>query len=39
MAAPALVTLNPAFLLKQPQAKAMAWADMLALAARLGATD
>ena len=42
VSAPALVTLNPAFLLKQPQAKAMAWADMLALAGRFAlvlATD
>ena len=39
VSAPTLVTLNPAFLLKQPQAKALAWADMLTLAARLDATD
>jgi len=34
-AAPAIVTLHPAFLLRQPQAKRVAWADMLSLAARL----
>ena len=33
--APALPTLHPAFLLRQPQAKKQAWADMLSLAARL----
>ena len=33
--APAIVTLHPAFLLRQPQAKRVAWADMLSLAARL----
>lgn len=33
--APTLITLNPAFLLKQPQAKKAAWADLLAVAARL----
>ena len=32
---PAMPTLHPAFLLRQPQAKRQAWADMLALAARL----
>jgi len=40
ISAPALPTLHPAFLLRQPQAKKQAWADMLALAARLdGAAD
>lgn len=39
VSAPTLVTLNPAFLLKQPQAKALAWADMLALAARLDTAE
>jgi DNA polymerase len=34
-AAPAIATLHPAFLLRQPQAKRVAWADMLSLAARL----
>ncbi|MFC5388629.1 uracil-DNA glycosylase [Brevundimonas bullata] len=34
-AAPAIVTLHPAFLLRQPQAKRVAWADILSLAARL----
>jgi len=29
------ITLNPAFLLKQPQAKKAAWADLLTVAARL----
>ncbi|PZU61428.1 MAG: uracil-DNA glycosylase [Brevundimonas sp.] len=33
--APALPTLHPAFLLRQPQAKRQAWADMLTLASRL----
>ena len=33
--APALPTLHPAFLLRQPIAKRQAWADMLALATRL----
>lgn len=32
---PALPTLHPAFLLRQPAAKKKAWADMLALAGRL----
>jgi uracil-DNA glycosylase len=32
---PALPTLHPAFLLRQPAAKKMAWADMLMLAERL----
>jgi DNA polymerase len=35
VSAPALPTLHPAFLLRQPMAKRQAWADMLALAARL----
>ena len=35
VSAPAIVTLHPAFLLRQPQAKRVAWADMLSLAARL----
>ena len=35
ISAPALPTLHPAFLLRQPQAKKQAWADMLSLAARL----
>ena len=35
VSAPALPTLHPAFLLRQPLAKRQAWADMLALAARL----
>jgi uracil-DNA glycosylase len=33
--APVMPTLHPAFLLRQPQAKAMVWSDLLALAARL----
>jgi uracil-DNA glycosylase family 4 len=37
VSAPVLATLHPAFLLRQPQAKRQAWADMLALAARLEA--
>ena len=32
---PVLPTLHPAFLLRQPQAKKMLWADLLALSARL----
>lgn len=32
---PALATLSPAFLLSQPEAKRLFWADLLALAARL----
>jgi DNA polymerase len=36
---PALPTLHPAFLLRQPQAKKKAWADLLALAERLDRTD
>ena len=35
VSAPALPTLHPAFLLRQPMAKREAWADMLSLAARL----
>ncbi len=35
VSAPALPTLHPAFLLRQPIAKRQAWADILALAARL----
>ncbi|MNE62078.1 hypothetical protein D3C80_1573380 [compost metagenome] len=35
VSAPAIVTLHPAFLLRQPQAKRVAWADILSLAARL----
>ena len=35
VSAPALPTLHPAFLLRQPQAKAHVWADILSLAARL----
>ena len=34
-AAPVMTTLHPAFLLRQPQAKRAAWADILSLAARL----
>jgi DNA polymerase len=32
---PALATLHPAFLLRQPQAKKLAWADLLAVAERV----
>jgi len=39
VAAPVLPTLHPAFLLRQPIAKRMAWADMLELAATLDAAD
>lgn len=35
VSAPAMPTLNPAFLLRQPQAKREAWADILAVAAAL----
>lgn len=35
VSAPAMPTLNPAFLLRHPQAKREAWADMLALAEAL----
>ena len=34
---PALPMLHPAFLLRQPQAKARAWQDLLSLSARLAA--
>ncbi|MDP3801271.1 uracil-DNA glycosylase family protein [Brevundimonas sp.] len=37
VSAPALPTLHPAFLLRQPLAKRQAWADLLLLAARLEA--
>ena len=37
VSAPVMPTLHPAFLLRQPQAKAMVWADLLAVAARLDA--
>ena len=37
VSAPVIATLHPAFLLRQPQAKRQAWADMLELAARLDA--
>ena len=37
VSAPVMPTLHPAFLLRQPQAKRQAWADLLALAARLEA--
>ena len=36
---PALPTLHPAFLLRQPAAKKHAWADMMALAERLDAEE
>jgi uracil-DNA glycosylase family 4 len=39
VSAPALPTLHPAFLLRQPQAKKQAWADILSLAARLKALE
>lgn len=35
VSAPVIATLHPAFLLRQPQAKREAWADMLALADRI----
>ena len=35
ISAPVMPTLHPAFLLRQPQAKRQAWADVLALAAKL----
>lgn len=38
VSAPVIATFPPAFLLRQPQAKRQAWADMLALAARIDAT-
>lgn len=37
--APALPTLHPAFLLRQPMAKRQVWADLLSLAERLETTD
>lgn len=37
VSAPVIATLHPAFLLRQPQAKRQAWADMLELAVRLDA--
>ena len=37
VAAPALPTLHPAFLLRQPLAKRQAWSDLLSLASRLEA--
>lgn len=36
VSAPLMPTLHPAFLLRQPQAKALVWADLLTVAARLG---
>jgi DNA polymerase len=39
VSAPALATLHPGFLLKQPQAKRQAWADILSLAARLDSDE
>ena len=39
VAAPVMPTLHPAFLLRQPQAKRQAWADLLALAKRLDDGD
>lgn len=39
VSAPVIATFHPAFLLKQGQAKRQAWADMLALAARIDATE
>jgi DNA polymerase len=36
---PALPTLHPAFLLRQPAAKKKAWADMLMLSERLDRPD
>lgn len=37
IAAPAMATLHPAFLLRQPQAKGLVWKDILDLSARLRA--
>ncbi len=37
IAAPAMATLHPAFLLRQPQAKVLVWKDILDLSARLQA--
>lgn len=39
VSAPAIATLHPAFLLRQPQAKRQAWADMLELAAKLDSAE
>ncbi len=39
VSAPVMPTLHPAFLLRQPQAKAMVWADLLELTARLDGDD
>jgi DNA polymerase len=39
VAAPAMPTLHPAFLLRTPMAKKAAWADLLALAARVDDSD
>lgn len=39
VSAPVMPTLHPAFLLRQPQAKALVWADLLDLAARLDGND
>jgi uracil-DNA glycosylase family 4 len=39
VSAPVIATFHPAFLLRQPQAKRQAWADMLSLAARVDATQ
>lgn len=39
VSAPAIPTLHPAFLLRQPQAKRAVWADLLSLMARLDATE
>ena len=39
ISAPALPTLHPAFLLRQPQAKRVVWSDMLRLAAYLDRPD
>lgn len=36
IAAPAIATLHPAFLLRQPQAKGLIWKDILDLSVRLG---
>jgi DNA polymerase len=36
---PALPTLHPAFLLRQPQAKRMVWGDLLALGAKLASPN
>ncbi|QQQ19507.1 uracil-DNA glycosylase [Brevundimonas vitis] len=39
VSAPVMPTLHPAFLLRQPQTKKQAWADLLALAVRLEQAD